>query len=83
LESHVEWPVIVFEFQGHAGNSAFVAAISFLETRRYHKGPNQASQKAGDHSHVFNSQKLLMLLLVSEHLRHKLHRNPLPIQAIT
>lgn len=34
LESHVEWPVIVFEFQGHAGNSAFAAAISFLETRR-------------------------------------------------
>jgi hypothetical protein len=47
LESHVEWPVIVFEFQGHAGNSAFVAAISFLETRKYHKGKNQASQKDG------------------------------------
>jgi hypothetical protein len=61
----------------------FIAAVSFLEIRRYHKGPNQASQKAGGHSHVFNSQKLLMLSLFSEHLRRKLHRNPLHIQAIT
>jgi hypothetical protein len=75
--------VIVFEFQGHAGNSAFVTAVSFLETKRYHNGPNQASQKAGGHSHVFKSQKLLMLLLVSKLLRLKLHRNPLHIQAIT
>ena len=83
MESHVEWAAIVFEFQGHTRNSAFVAAVSFLATRRNHKGPNQASKKAGGHSHVFNSQKLLMLLLVSEHIRHKLHGNPSHIQAFT
>jgi len=47
LESHVEWPVILFEIQGHAGNSAFVAAISFLETRRYHKGQIRPVRRPG------------------------------------
>jgi hypothetical protein len=59
LESHVGWSVIVPEFQRHPGNDTLVAVISFLETRRNHKRPNQASKEGGDHSHVFSCQKLL------------------------
>jgi hypothetical protein len=47
FESHVEYPITVFEFQGHSGNSAFIAVISFLQTRRNHRGPHQANKKGG------------------------------------
>jgi hypothetical protein len=43
LESQVGLSTTVSEFQGLPGNDALIPAISFLETRRNHKGPNQVS----------------------------------------
>jgi len=39
LESCMGWSVIVPEFQGRSGISAFIAAISFSETVRNYMGP--------------------------------------------
>jgi len=39
LESCVGWSVILPEFQGHFGISAFIAAISFSETVGNYMGP--------------------------------------------
>jgi hypothetical protein len=42
--NRVGWSVIIPEFQGHLGNNAFVAVISFSESRQNLKGQNQASK---------------------------------------
>jgi hypothetical protein len=39
LESCVGWSVVLPEFQGHFGFSAFIAAIWFSETVRNYMGP--------------------------------------------
>jgi hypothetical protein len=38
---------IVYGFQGHPGTIALIAAVSFLETRRNHNGPNKESKEGG------------------------------------
>ena len=56
LESRAGRWVIVLELQGHPGNEALVATISFSETPRRNKVPKEASNGAGDHSTVFSGQ---------------------------
>jgi hypothetical protein len=48
LESCVGWLVIVREFQRQSGSDTPLPAISFLETRRNHKGPNQMTKEGGE-----------------------------------
>jgi hypothetical protein len=47
LESRVGCTVIVPEFQRRPGNYTLLGVILFLETRRNHKGPNQANKEDG------------------------------------
>ena len=54
LESRVRQYTIVPEYQEHPANYAFVAAISFSETRRNHKKTNQA--RAEGHSNVLGTE---------------------------
>jgi hypothetical protein len=39
--------MVVPKFQKHPGNSALIAVILFLETRRGHKCPNGAIKEGG------------------------------------
>jgi hypothetical protein len=45
LELYIGQSEIVPEFLGHPANDTLSAAISILETRRNHKGPNQGSKE--------------------------------------
>jgi len=56
-------------------NDVLTAVISFSETRRNHKGPNQVSKDKRGHTHVLSSQKSPLLLLNGEHPKHKLCGN--------
>ena len=47
LKSYVACSAVVPEFQGHHGNSSIITVISFSETRRRHKGPNQVIKDGG------------------------------------
>jgi hypothetical protein len=70
------------EFQGNPG-IAFVADITFPETRSNFNGPKQASTEGwggGAHSHVASCQKWLLLLLIGVQPRHKPRRDPPHIQ---
>jgi len=47
IESHKGQSGTVPEFQEYPGNNTHIAAISFSETWRNYKGPNQACKKGG------------------------------------
>jgi hypothetical protein len=61
------WSLVVPEFLGQPGNNHLIAVISFLETKKkITQGQNQVSKEEGGPHPDFNSQNLLLLLIIGE-----------------
>jgi hypothetical protein len=56
LELHVGWSAVVHEFHEHPQNKAFIAAVSFSETRT-EMGPKSASKEGAGATLMFQTAK--------------------------